>query len=194
MYGTRIVIADADRVFLKKLKDSLTHVGYMVVGEVYDAKSALQVIFKTEPDLIIMDSNIPGCEGLEIARVIEEHRVAPVLLLTAYSQRELIEEAKHSWVFGYLLKPINQENLFPAIEIAIASFKRLLRLENENKELKKLLEEGKLIEKAKGLLISQKGLSEKEAHKFIQKISMDKGIAIPKVAKKIISLLQKENN
>ena len=190
MYGTRIVIADADRIFLKKLKDSLTHVGYMVVGEVYDAKNALQIIFKTEPDLIIMDANIPGCEGLEIARIIEEHRVAPVLLLTAYSQRELIEEAKHSWVFGYLLKPINQENLFPAIEIAIANFKRFLKLESENKELKKLLEERKLVDKAKGLLMEKKGLTEKEAHKYIQRVSMDKGIAVSRVAKKVISLLQ----
>ena len=193
MYGTRIVIADSDRVFLKKLKDSLIHVGYMVVGEVHDAKSALQIIFKTEPDLIIMDANIPGCEGLEIARIIEEHRVAPVLLLTAYSQRELIEEAKHSWVFGYLLKPINQENLFPAIEIAIANFKRFLRLESENKELKKLLEERKLVDKAKGLLVEKKGLTEKEAHKYIQRVSMDKGIAVSRVAKKVISLLQEND-
>ena len=190
MYGTRIVIADSDRTFLKKLKDNLMHVGYLVVGEVYDAKSALQVIFQTEPDLIIMDANIPGCEGLEIARIIEEHRVAPVLLLTAYSQRELIEEAKHSWVFGYLLKPINQDNLFPAIEIAIANFKRFLKLESENKELKKLLEEKKLVDKAKGLLMEKKGLTEKEAHQYIQKVSMDKGVAVARVAKKVISLLQ----
>ena len=193
MYGTRIVIADADRIFLKKLKEKLLHVGYLVVGEVYDAKSALQVIFQTEPDLIIMDANIPGCEGLEIARIIEEHRVAPVLILTAYSQRELIEEAKHSWVFGYLLKPINQENLFPAIEIAIANFKRFLKLESENKELKKLLEERKLVDKAKGLLMDKKGLTEKEAHKYIQRVSMDKGIAVSRVARKIISLLQEND-
>ncbi|WP_066638280.1 ANTAR domain-containing response regulator [Desulfolucanica intricata] len=193
MYGNRIVIADADQAFLKSLKASLTNDGYLVIGEACDAQSALEVIFRTEPDLIIMDANIPGCEGLQFVRIIEEHRVAPVLLLTAYSHRELVEEAKHSWIFGYLLKPVNQDNLFPAIEIAIANFKKIIKLERENKELKKLLEERKLVDKAKGLLMEKKGISEREAHKYLQKVSMDKSIPISKVAKKVIMLLQKNS-
>ena len=186
MYGTRIVIADADAAFRKKLKETLIHAGYLVVGEVGDGRSALKVIFQTEPDLVIMDAKLPGAEGLEIVRIIEEHRAAPVILLSASHERDLLEEAKSSRIFAFLVKPLSEAHLFPAIELALANFNKFLKLEEENRKLKKMLETRKLVERAKGLLMEAKGMSEQEAYKYMQKMSMDNCFPIAGVARQII--------
>lgn len=191
MFGARIVIADADDGFRKKLKETLVHAGYLVTGEVGEGRSALKVIFQTEPDLVIMDAKLPGAEGLEIARIIEEHKAAPVILLTTSHEFELLEEAKDSWIFAYLVKPVSDVQLLPAIEIAISNFRRFVRLEEENKRLKQALEERKLVEKAKGMVMEAKGLNEKEAYKYLQKISMDNCVPIARVARQIISYFNK---
>lgn len=193
MYGTRIVIADADAAFRKKLKDTLIYAGYLVIGEVGDGRSALKVIFQTEPDLIIMDAKLPGAEGLGIVRIIEEHRAAPVILLSASHERDLLEEAKGSWIFAFLVKPLNEAQLFPAIELSLANYKRFLRLEEENKKLKRALESRKLIEKAKGLVMEAKGLREQEAYKYLQKLSMDNCMPIAGVARQIINFFNKKD-
>lgn len=193
MYGTRIVIADADAAFRKKLKDTLIHAGYLVVGEVGDGRGALKVIFQTEPDLVIMDAKLPGAEGLGIVRIIEEHRVAPVILLSASHERDLLEEAKASWIFAFLVKPLSEAHLFPAIELSLANFKKFIRLEEENKKLKKALESRKFVEKAKGLLMEAKGFSEQEAYKYLQKLSMDKCLPIAGVARQIINFFSKKD-
>lgn len=193
MFGARIVIADADAGFRKKLKEALVHAGYLVTGEVGDGRSALKVIFQTEPDLVIMDAKLPGAEGLEIARIIEEHRAAPVILLTASHEQELLEEAKASWIFAYLVKPISDDQLLPAIEIAVANFRKFIKLEEENKRLKQALEERKLVEKAKGLMMEAKGFSEKDAYKYLQKLSMDNCVPIARVARQIIGYFNKKD-
>ncbi|MHB1041422.1 MAG: ANTAR domain-containing response regulator [Eubacteriales bacterium] len=193
MYGTRIVIADADAAFRKKLKDTLIHAGYLVIGEVGDGRGALKVIFQTEPDLIIMDAKLPGAEGLGIVRIIEEHRAAPVILLSASHERDLLEDAKGSWIFAFLVKPLNEAQLFPAIELSLANYKRFLRLEEENKKLKRALESRKLIEKAKGLVMEAKGLREQEAYKYLQKLSMDNCMPIAGVARQIINFFNKKD-
>lgn len=193
MYGTRIVIADADAAFRKKLKDTLIYAGYLVIGEVGDGRGALKVIFQTEPDLIIMDAKLPGAEGLGIVRIIEEHRAAPVILLSASHERDLLEEAKGSWIFAFLVKPLNEAQLFPAIELSLANYKRFLRLEEENKKLKRALESRKLIEKAKGLVMEAKGLREQEAYKYLQKLSMDNCMPIAGVARQIINSFNKKD-
>ncbi|HEX3011098.1 MAG TPA: response regulator, partial [Syntrophomonadaceae bacterium] len=129
MFGTRVVIADADADNRQKLNEMLTHAGYMVAGMVEDGRSALKVIFQAEPDVVIMDARLPGAEGLEIARMIEEHRVAPVILLTAAHEQEFVAEAATTWIFGYLIKPVEDKQLFMAIEIAINSYKKIIKLE-----------------------------------------------------------------
>lgn len=187
MFGTRIVIADADAGYRKKLKETLVHAGYLVTGEVEDGRSALKVIFQTEPDLVLMDARLPGTEGLEIARIIEEHRAAPVILLSESHEQELLEDAKASWIFAFLVKPVSDTQLFSAIEIAVANFRKFMKLEEENRRLKKALEERKLVEKAKGLVMEAKGFSEKEAYKYLQKISMDKCVPIARVARQVIN-------
>jgi response regulator NasT len=191
MFGTRVVIADADAENRQKLKEMLTHAGYMVAGLAEDGRSALKVIFQAEPDVVIMDARLPGAEGLEIARMIEEHRAAPVILLTAAHEQELVEEAASTWIFGYLIKPVEDKQLFMAIEIAINSYKKIIKLEEENKKLRQTLEERKLVERAKGLLMEIKSMSERDAYKYMQRKSMDNCVPIARVARQIITSLKK---
>lgn len=192
MFGARIVIADSDHGFRRKLKDILIHAGYLVVGEAGDGRGALKVVYQTEPDLIIMDAMLPGAEGLEIVRIIEEHRIAPVIILTASEDLEILDKAKVSWIFAYLIKPLNETHLLPAIEIAISNFRKIIKLEEENRKLKQTLEIRKLVEKAKGLLMEVKGLSEQEAYKHLQKLSMDNCVPIYRVARQIIKYYGKK--
>lgn len=187
MFGTRIVVADPDAVFRKKLKEILQHFGYLVVGEVGDGRSALKVIFQNEPDLVIMDSRLPGTNGLEVAGIIEEHRVAPVILLSAPHEIEVLDEIRASWIFAYLVKPICEDILIPSIEVVIANYRKLLKLEQENKKLKQTLETRRLIEKAKGIIMKENRLSEEDAYRYLQKLSMNRCVPMVKIAKEVIS-------
>ena len=193
MFGTRIVIADADAGYRKKLKEILVHAGYLVTGEVGDGRKALKVIFQTEPDLVIMDAKLPGAQGLGIIKIIEEHRAAPVILLTESHDQGLLEEAKDYWIFGCLQKPVSDAQLLPAVEIAVANFRKFAKLMEENKRLKTALEERKLVEKAKGIVMEAKGFSEKEAYKYMQRLSMDNCVPIARVARNILSYLNEED-
>jgi response regulator NasT len=192
MFGTRIVIADADAGYRKRIKEMLTQAGYLVTGEVGDSRSALNVIFRTEPDLVIIDPRLPDAHGLGIIKIIEEHRAAPVILLTESYEHALHEEVQDYWVFGCLPKPFSEVQLINAVEFAISNFKKYIKLIEENKRLKKALEERKLVEKAKGLVMEVKGISEREAYKYLQKISMDSCIPIAVVANRITAQLSKE--
>lgn len=192
MFGARIVIADSDHGFRKKLKEILIHAGYLVVGEAGDGRGALKAVYQTEPDLIIMDAMLPGAEGLDIIRIIEDHRIAPVILLTASQDLQILEEAKAAWIFAFLIKPPGEASLLSAIEIAIANFRKIIKLEEENKKLKQALEVRKLVEKAKGILMEAKGLSEQEAYKHLQKLSMDHCVPIFRVARQIIKHFSKK--
>lgn len=189
MFGRRVLLADPDPEFRRKLKDLLRQHGYLVVAEAEDGRSTLQAAFRSQPDLIIMEGKIPGSKGLEVARLIEENRLAPVVLVTSHTHRELIEEAKFSSVYGYLTKPIDDNSLIPTIEMALATFKRLIRIEEENRKLRKKLEEKTLVERAKRLLMEKKGLSEQVAHRYLQKISMDQSCSLARVAQQVISSL-----
>lgn len=192
MFGTRIVIADADAGYRKKIKEMLVQAGYLVTGEVGDSRSALKVISRTEPDLVIMGLKLPGAHGLDIIKIIEEHRAAPVILLTESHEQGLPEEVKDFMVFGCLPKPLSDAQLLNAVEIAINNYQRYIKLIEENKRLKKALEERKLVEKAKGLLMEARGLSEAEAYKYMQKLSMDKCIPIAVVASRVAVQLRKK--
>lgn len=184
--GVRVVIADGDSVSRKQVKEALGKEGYLVIAETIDARNTLKIVFQTEPDLVIIDSSIPGYQELEIARIIKEHRVAPIILIGDFYELGVYEEEKASWVMAYLLKPVSESSLLPTIEIALANFKELVRLEEENKNLRKALESRKLVEKAKGLLMEKRGLTEQEAYKYLQKNSMNRCVPIARIAKEVI--------
>jgi len=190
--GIRVVIADPSTVWRKKIKEQLTRTGYLVIATLDNGRTAAQVIFSRQPDIVILDPGLPERDGLEVARVVFEQRVAPVLLVTDDLHWQTFEQAKAAGVYAYLVKPVNDMVLTPAIELAITHFQNELRLENENKKLKETLETRKLVEKAKGLLMSDKHLAEAEAYQYIQRESMNKGKSMRKTAQAIIEFF-KEN-
>lgn len=186
MYGLRIVLADPDPVFRVHLKEKLTKTGYTIVAETSDGRNALQLIFNIQPDLVILNFQLPGRSGLKIAQTITEHRVAPVILMAELDKQDELQDALQHWNFSYILKPVDEINLFPAIAVCVAGFKKLCQVEQENRKLRETIETRKILDKAKGLLIEFKGMTEQQAFKYIQKASMDKCITIKSVAREII--------
>lgn len=186
MYEVRIVIADSDKSFRHSLKNILRQLDYLVAGEAAEATSALEIIFQAEPEVIVMDPYITGREGIDLTSIIDEHKVAPIVAVASYAYREIEEYAGLPGVYGVLTKPLVAGAVQPVIESAIAVFNRLLKCEKELSCLRKELENRKVIERAKGILMERKNLSEKDAYKTMQKISMDKCVSLAKVAESII--------
>ncbi len=184
----RVLIADDNSMIRMDLREMLTNLGYLVVGEAVDARTAVNMAREIRPDVVIMDIRFENgdFDGIDAARVLMEERVAPVLLLSAYGDKELIQRAKEAGVMGYLIKPFRETDLPPAIEVAIANFQEWLRLEKEAHDLKEALETRKLVERAKGILMDRQGLSEAEAFRRIQKMSMDNRRPMKEVAEAII--------
>ncbi len=184
----RVLIADDESITRMDLREMLTNLGYLVVGEAVDARTAVNMAREIRPDVVIMDIRFEGddMDGIEAARILMEERVAPVLLLSAYGDRELVQRAKEAGVMGYLLKPFREADLPPAIEVAMANFQEWLRLEKEARDLKEALETRKLVERAKGILMDRHGLSEAEAFRRIQKMSMDNRRPMKEIAQAII--------
>jgi len=183
---TRIIIADDESIIRMDLKEMLTNLGYLVIGEVGDGRSAVNLARELKPDLVIMDIKMPDMDGIEAARILTEEDIAPVILLTAYSQRELIERAKEAGVVAYLVKPFRESDLAPAIEIALARFEEFRAVKKETEDLREALETRKLVERAKGILMDTQGLSEAEAFRRIQKMSMNTRKPMKEVAEAII--------
>jgi AmiR/NasT family two-component response regulator len=168
------------------LREMLSNLGYLVVGEVGDGRSAVNLARELRPDLIIMDIKMPDMDGIEAAKILTEEKVAPVLLLTAYSQRELVERAKEAGVVGYLVKPFRESDLSPAIEVALSRFVEFRTMEKEVGDLQQALETRKLVDRAKGILMDTQGLTEAEAFRKIQKMSMNTRKPMKDVAEAII--------
>ncbi len=187
-HRVRVLIADDESITRTDLKEMLTNLGYLVVGEAVDARTAVNMAREIRPDVVIMDIRFENddFDGIDAARVLMEERVAPVLLLSAYGDRELVQRAKEAGVMGYLLKPFREADLPPAIEVAMANFEQWLRLEKEAKDLREALETRKLVERAKGILMDRHGLSEAEAFRRIQKMSMDNRRPMKEIAQAII--------
>jgi len=186
MYGGRIIIADSDSLLQQKLKILLSKAGYSVIGVAEDSLSALKIIRSRYPDLVILDSSLPGTGGFDVARIIDEHRIAPIIMLIPHYKRELIQKGKESCIFAYLVKPVNDDTLLSSIEVALMNYQKVLGLEKQVKELKDTLESRKVIEKAKGILMNHLNISEPEAFKKIQKQSMNKRTSMKAVAEAII--------
>jgi response regulator NasT len=183
---TRIVIADDESIIRMDLREMLTGLGYLVVGEAGDGVTAVHVAREVRPELVIMDIKMPEMDGIEAARILTEERIAPVLLLTAFSQQELVRRAGEAGVVGYLVKPFGETDLAPAIEIAITRFKEFRTLEREASDLRETLETRKRVERAKGILMQTQGLSEAEAFRKIQKLSMNSRKSMREVADAIL--------
>ncbi|MDQ0202761.1 ANTAR domain-containing response regulator [Pectinatus haikarae] len=182
----KIVIADNESIIRMDLKEILEEAGHDVVGEAINGKKAVELARKYHPDLVIMDIKMPEMDGIAAAKIIDDEKIAPVLLLTAFSQADIVEKAKHSGVLAYLVKPVREDNLFPAMEIALTRFREIQQLELELNDAKNSLEMRKLLDRAKGILMDAYSLSESEAYRRIQQYSMAKRRTIKDVAEAII--------
>ncbi len=186
MRRLRIVIADDEPIILLDLRQMLEELGMSVVGEASDGRQAVERVRQLKPDLAILDVKMPEMDGIEAARILHEERLAPVILLTAYSDSDLIQRAKQAGVYGYLVKPFKQADLTPAIEVALARYQETLELEQQVNDLKEKLEARKLIERAKGILMDTYGLREHEAYRRIQEQSMNTRKSMREIAEAII--------
>ncbi len=186
MERIRIIIADDESIIRMDLREMLSNLGYLVIGEVGDGRSAVNLARELRPDLIIMDIKMPDMDGIEAAKVLTGEDIAPVLLLTAYSQQELVNRAKEAGVVGYLVKPFRESDLAPAIEVALARFAEFRALGKEVGDLKEALETRKFVDRAKGILMDSQGLTEAEAFRKIQKMSMNTRKPMKDVAEAII--------
>ncbi len=186
MERTRVIIADDESVIRADLREMLTNLNYLVVGEVGDGQSAVNLAREVKPDVVIMDIKLPDMDGIEAAKILTREKVAPVLLLTAYSQRELVDRAKEAGVVGYLVKPFREQEVVPAIEVALARFQEFAELEKQVGDLKETLETRKLVDRAKGILMDTQGLTEHEAFRKIQKMSMNTRKPMKEIAEAIV--------
>lgn len=186
MSELRIVIADDEPIIRMDLKTLLEEMGHNVVGEAADGQKALELARSLKPDVVIMDIKMPVMDGLDAAKIIAEEKIAPVVLLTAYSQKDLIERAKEAGVFGYLVKPFQESDLLPAIEIAIARYLEMQELESTVGDLQSKLETRKLVDRAKGILMDKRKLTEAEAFRLIQQQSMNQRKSMREIAEAII--------
>lgn len=186
MERTRLILADDESVIRADLREMLTHLGYLVVGEVGDGKSAVNLARELKPDVVIMDIKMPDMDGIEAAAILTQEKIAPVLLLTAYSQRDLVDRAKEAGVVGYLVKPFREQEIAPQIEIALARFQEFRELEKQVGNLQETLETRKLVDRAKGILMDTQGLNEQEAFRKIQKMSMNNRKPMKEIAEAIV--------
>ena len=185
---TRVIIADDESIIRMDLREMLTNLGYLVVGEVGDGQSAVNLARELRPDVVIMDIKFEGdqFDGIDAARILTQEKLAPVLLLTAYSQRELVTRAREAGVVGYLVKPFRESDLAPAIEVALARFDEFKAMEKQMGDLEIALETRKFVDRAKGILMDTQGLSEAEAFRRIQKMSMNTRKPMKEVAEAVI--------
>jgi two-component system, response regulator PdtaR len=182
----RIIIADDESLIRMDLREMLGHLGYEVVAEASDGHSAVELAKKLLPDLVIMDIKMPDMDGIAAASELARDHIAPVVLLTAYSENSLIGRAKDAGVCGYLVKPFRETELMPVIELALARFNELRDLEREVTDLKEALETRKLVERAKGVLMEVHGLREADAFNRMRKTSMDNRKSMREVAEAIL--------
>ena len=183
----RVVIAEDEAIIRLDLKETLEEVGYEVVGETGRGDKAVDLVRELRPDPAILDIKMPGMDGIEAARLITKDRICGVLVLTAFSQREVIEQARDAGALAYLVKPFQKTDLVPAIEVAIARFREMQALNGEVDALEEQLEARKSIDRAKGILIDQCSMSESDAYGFIQRGAMNHRSTMKAVADMVIS-------
>ncbi len=186
MGGQRVVIVDGDAGWRCHVASLLTRAGYRVVEEAANGIEGLKAVRARQPDVVLSEVNLAGMSGFELARTVQEDRLAPVILMSGSYDLETLERVREVRVFGYLVKPFDEAVLLPAVEVALANFQEFLRLDRQVRELRETLETRKIVERAKGILMEKLGLTEAEAFRRIQKTSMDKRISMRAVAEAII--------
>jgi len=182
----RLIIADDESLIRMNLKETLIGLGYLVIGEAGDGVSVINLARELHPDLVLMDIKMPRLDGIQAARILTQEKIAPVLLITAFSDRELVERAKEAGVVNYIVKPFRDAELLPAIEIALARYQEFLEMEHEMDDLKEILDTRKLVERAKGILMDTQGLKEAEAFRKIQQLSMNTRKPMKEIAQAIL--------
>lgn len=187
----RVVVAEDESLIRLDLVEMLREEGYEVVGEAADGQQAVDLAIELRPDLVIMDVKMPRRDGIDAASEIAEKRIAPVVILTAFSQRELVEKARDAGAMAYLVKPFSKADLIPAVEIAASRYVELSSLESEISDLKDRMETRKLVERAKSALMASQSLTEPQAFKWIQRAAMDRRSTMKSVAEVIIDTLDK---
>ncbi|MEX2293181.1 MAG: response regulator [Acidimicrobiales bacterium] len=185
--STRVVIAEDEAIIRLDLKETLQEEGYEVVGETGRGDEAVQLVRELSPDLAILDIKMPGLDGLAAARAITSDRQAAVLILTAFSQRDLIEQARDAGALAYLVKPFQRSELIPAVEVALGRFREMQALFDQNSTLEDQLETRKVVDRAKGLLMDAHDLSESDAFSWIQKRAMEDRRTMRVVAEQVIA-------
>ncbi|HMH91084.1 MAG TPA: response regulator [Streptosporangiaceae bacterium] len=185
-----MVIAEDEALIRLDLKEMLEEEGYLVAGEVGDGASAVDLAQRLRPDLVIMDVKMPGLDGISAAEQISAERLAPVVILTAFSQRDLVKRASDAGAMAYLIKPFTRADLVPAIEIAVSRYQEITALDSEVTGLRDRLEVRKLLDRAKGLLQADRGITEAEAFRWIQKTSMDRRMTMRAVAEEVLQAAQ----
>ncbi|MBC8160446.1 MAG: response regulator [Roseiflexaceae bacterium] len=188
----RIVIADDESIIRMNLKETLVSLGYLVVGEAGDGVSVINLSRELRPDLVVMDIKMPKLDGIQAAKVLTEEKIAPVLLLTAYSDRELVDRAREAGVVSYIVKPFRDAELLPAIEIALHRYTEFAEMDKKIGDLTEVLETRKLVERAKGVLMDTQGLKEQEAFRKIQQLSMNTRKSMKEIAQAILLTAQIE--
>jgi two-component system, response regulator PdtaR len=183
----RVLIAEDEALIRLDLAEMLVEEGYEVVGEAGDGETAVRLAEELRPDLVILDIKMPIMDGLAAAEKIAEAHIAPVVILTAFSQRDLVERAKAVGAMAYLVKPFQKGDLIPAIEIAVSRFAQVSALAKEVAGLTERLETRKAVERAKGLLMTTYGMTEPQAFKWIQRTAMDNRVGMREVAERIIA-------
>lgn len=183
----RVVLGEDEALIRLDLKEMLEEEGYEVVGEAGDGESAVRMAQELRPDLVILDIKMPGVDGLAAAERIAEERTAPVLILTAFSQKDLVDRAARAKAMGYLVKPFQKSDVLPAMEMALARYEELRALEEEVQDLDERLEARKLVDRAKGLLMDRYAMKEADAFRFLQKTAMDKRLKVAEVARKVVA-------
>ena len=184
---TRVLIAEDEALIRLDLKEMLEEEGYAVVAEVGDGQQAVEKARELKPDLVILDIQMPVLDGLSAAEQIAAARLAPVIVLTAFSQRELVERARDAGAMAYLVKPFSKNDLVPAIEVARGRFTEMAALDEEVRTLEERLETRKLVERAKGVLMSGRGLTEAEAFRWIQQTAMNERRPMKAVAESVLA-------
>jgi AmiR/NasT family two-component response regulator len=181
------LIADDEALIRMDVKEMLTEAGHTVVGQAANGEEALDLARELHPDFVIMDVKMPGMGGIAAAKTIIDEKISPVLLLTAYSQEDIVEKANDAGVMAYLVKPIREEQLFPAINIAYERFHEMLSLEDELDKLKENLETRKTLDRAKGIIMDTYKLTEQDAYRKMQKYCMNKRITMKQLAESIVA-------
>lgn len=185
--GVRVVVAEDEALIRLDLSEMLDELGYVVVGQASDGEQAVELVKEHQPDVVIMDVKMPVLDGISAAEQIGKERIAPVIMLTAFSQKELVERARDAGVMAYIVKPFTQADLTPAIDIATSRWGELKALEAEIADLGERLDTRKAVDRAKGILMTKLKLSEPDAFRWIQKTAMDRRLGMREVADAVVA-------